>query len=436
MKTDFSAGKKWVGGPLETIDKGAPGYGGEVPLDQTGERGWNLLREDMPLPVAVLKEDALRRNSGWMRDYLALSGAKIAPHGKTSMAPWLYDLQLQDGAWAITLATPHQIRVARRCGFDRVFLANQLVGRSAIEYVFRELEACPDFEFYCLCDSVPHVEQLAAVGERLRAGRSLNVLVEVGFEGGRTGCRTNHEAMQVAQAIFASSHLTLCGVEGYEGVVQGRSDEEQLQRVGGFLDRVVQVTKACAEQDLFETDEVIITAGGSSYFDVVVQKFEGAKLNKPVSMVIRSGCYLTFDSVMVKNSFSQLKKRAPTLTERLGELQPALEVWAYVQSRPEQELVIATIGKRDISYDDMPVPLHWFRPGTEPMRPSPVPGGHEVFLLNDQHCYLKVTADSPLAVGDMMGFGISHPCLTFDKWRVLHRVDEAYNIVGSLRTFF
>ncbi|MFX9054273.1 hypothetical protein ABTN50_20520, partial [Acinetobacter baumannii] len=78
--------------------------------------GWNVLREDLPLPVAVISQAALRHNSAWMRDFLARSGASIAPHGKTTMAPGLFDLQLDDGAWAITVGTPHQIQVARSFG--------------------------------------------------------------------------------------------------------------------------------------------------------------------------------------------------------------------------------------------------------------------------------------------------------------------------------
>jgi D-serine dehydratase len=36
----------------------------------------------------------------------------------------------------------------------------------------------------------------------------------------------------------------------------------------------------------------------------------------------------------------------------------------------------------------------------------------------------------------MVAFGISHPCLTFDKWQVLPVVDDDYGIVAAVRTFF
>jgi D-serine dehydratase len=61
---------------------------------------------------------------------------------------------------------------------------------------------------------------------------------------------------------------------------------------------------------------------------------------------------------------------------------------------------------------------------------------HTVTGLNDQHCHLKVPKDSPLAVGDMVALGISHPCTTFDKWQVICTVKDDYDIVSAIRTFF
>lgn len=114
----------------------------------------------------------------------------------------------------------------------------------------------------------------------------------------------------------------------------------------------------------------------------------------------------------------------------------ALEVWAYVQSRPEAEKAILAMGKRDVSYDSrMPEPLYWHRPGRAGP-PLPIPERHAVAGLNDQHCHLVLPADSPLQVGDMVAFGISHPCTTFDKWQVIPVVDDDYAVVDAIRTFF
>ena len=84
---------------------------------------------------------------------------------------------------------------------------------------------------------------------------------------------------------------------------------------------------------------------------------------------------------MYVRAFEALSERAPELAARDGGLQAALEVWAYVQSRPEPAKAIIGFGKRDTSYDDPPVPLTWFRPGGAIKNPEPIPHGHEVARL-------------------------------------------------------
>ncbi|HTV38428.1 MAG TPA: amino acid aldolase, partial [Xanthobacteraceae bacterium] len=191
--------------------------------------------------------------------------------------------------------------------------------------------------------------------------------------------------------------------------------------------------------ELFAPDRIIISAGGSAFYDLVVERFGKAGIAREVLVVTRSGCYLTHDSKMYRDAFAEIRKRAPALDNLGPGLMPALEVWAYVQSRPEPTKAILTVGKRDISYDvDLPVPIKWVRPcaGIDARAVTEIGPGHVVTGLNDQHCHLAVPGDSPLAVGDMVAFGISHPCTTFDKWQVIPLVDDDYTVVSAIRTFF
>jgi D-serine dehydratase len=422
---------------LSLMDKGVPPIESDIPMGMVGYQRWRLLDEDLPLPVAVLKEDCLRHNSEWMKAFLAKGGAYLAPHGKTTMSPALFDLQLADGAWAITVSTPHQIQVARSFHYRRILLANQLIGARAINYVISELARDPAFEFLCLVDSVANVEALAKAAKNAKLQRPLEVLVEIGYLGGRTGCRSIDEALQLARAIKnTDGALTLRGIEGFEGLLKGTDNTATLALVRAFLDEVVALARACDAESLYGGETVVLSAGGSSFYDVVVEKLGSVTLSKPTMVVLRSGCYITHDSVLYVKAVNALRERNPDLADADGGLTPALEVWAYVQSRPEAEKLIAGLGKRDISYDDQPIPLLWFRPGSGMERPQPLLSNHVVTRLNDQHCHIAVPADSPLNVGDMIGFGISHPCLTFDKWRVMHVVDQNYQVKSSIRTYF
>ncbi|MBE7183228.1 MAG: amino acid deaminase [Methylobacterium mesophilicum] len=428
------ASRPWEA-PLTALDKGVPALAVPLPLDEVAAQNWKLLAEDLPLPVAVLRESALRNNSAWMRHFLDRAGANIAPHGKTSMAPALFDLQVADGAWAITVSTPQHFAVACAFGYRRIFMANQLVGRRAIADVIARLKASPAVEFFCLVDDVSNVAVLAEAVREGGLGRPLNVLVELGYVGGRTGCRSAEGGLIVARAVAAERDaLCLVGIEGFEGLLYNDGAPEAMAQVDALLDSMVAVAQEADAQGLFGSAEILLSAGGSAYYDIVARRLTEARLSRPHRVVIRSGCYITHDSHMYVRARKALGRRDPALAAT-GTLEPALEVWAYVQSRPEREKAIVAFGKRDSSYDDPPIALKWFRPGLH-SDPQAMPSGHEVLRLNDQHCHFKVPPDSPLRTGDMIGFGISHPCLTFDKWRVMHLVDDGYRITGSVRTYF
>lgn len=420
---------------LDHRTKGIPGGTAPFPLGAIAAKGWNVLREDMTLPVAVLKDSALTHNGAWMRRFLDVSGAAIAPHGKTTMSPQLFARQLADGAWAMTLATIQQVQVARDFGVGRIVLANQLVGRQAIRYVVAELRRDPGFDFYCLVDSAENAAALAAAAREAGLDRPIQLLLEGGYPGGRTGCRDLAAALDVARAVKAAGPvLALRGVEGFEGLFHGATAADTAGQVAGFLDFLVAIAVAASREDLFAPGRLILSAGGSAFYDLVAKRFGEAGIDRDIMVLTRSGCYLTHDSVLYREAFADLVARSPELATLGPGLQPALEVWAYVQSRPEPGKVLLTMAKREVSYDELPVPLSWCRPGDA--RPRAVGGGHAVTGLNDQHCHMTVPAASPLRVGDMVGFGVSHPCLTFDKWPVLYVVDDDYTVIDAVRTFF
>jgi D-serine dehydratase len=422
-------------GPVEVTTKGWPARAGALPLREAGRQGWNLLRQDLPLPVAVLKGSALAHNSRWMRSFLEHFDVRLCPHGKTTMAPQLFARQLADGAWGITVATVQQLMVCRRFGVPRVLLANQLIGREAIRTVIAELEADPGFELLGVVDSLAGVDALRQELAAHPLGRPFELLLEGGAAGGRTGCRSVAEALQLARAVAAAPELALVGIEGFEDVMGGTIAGAE-PKIEAFLSFLVEIARACAGEGLFAPGPVILSAGGSKYFDQVSRAFAGADLGRPVEIVLRSGCYLSHDAKVYTEAFARLRERTPEVA-RLGEgLRPALELWSVVQSTPEPGLGIATMGKRDVSYDlDLPLPRQWFRPGLH-AAPQDLGAGFAVGALYDQHACLRVPETSPLAVGDLVSFGISHPCTTFDKWRLLYVVDDDYTVTEALRTFF
>jgi len=421
----------------QILQPGVKGLPIVEPLRQhmIGSQHWNILAADTSLPVAVLKASALQHNLAWMRGFCERHGVLLAPHGKTTMSPQLFAAQIENGAWGITLATIPQVQVAARFGVRRVILANELVAPADIRAVLHLMQEDHGFEFFALVDSLQGVERLSRALQDFGLARPLPLLVELGMKGKRAGCRDPEEVMAVARAIAAAPGLQLAGIEGYEGLVVTDNRAADVEVVNGFLQRMAEMLKAAAAEGLFGGEQVIISAGGSAYFDRVAREFAGlAVQGKKVLPILRSGCYLTNDHGYYGGLTSELASREGRAA---GEgLRPALEVWTTVLSLPEPNLAILSMGKRDASHDlGLPRPIAAHRPGGEALA---LPEGAVIDKMNDQHAYLRWPegVQGGLQAGDLVGCGISHPCTTFDKWPLMLVVDDTYKVLQAINTFF
>jgi len=409
----LSKGMGWMEQPLSAAEIAA--------------RGWNLLHEDLSLPTAVLYEDKLSHNLQWMQKFVTAYGAKLAPHGKTTMAPKLFARQIEAGAWGITLATAHQTRVAHAHGVPRVLMANQLVGRQNMSIISTLMED-PKFEFFCLVDSDQHVELLGRFFKD--RGQRLNVLLELGVDGGRTGVRNREQLRRTLDALSRSrDRIALSGIEVFEGVLD---DETSIRE---FLQNAVNVAGELAANKQFDRSPAILSGAGSAWYDVVAEVFSKTDLGEAFEVILRPGCYLTHDIGVYRTAQQLIIARNPVARSMESTLVPALQLWAYVQSIPENQKAIIGLGKRDAAFDaGLPVPALHYRPGSP--APNTAPGTWKLTRMMDQHAYLQIEEKADLRVGDMIGFDISHPCLTFDKWRYLPVLDSHFQVIDVVETFF
>jgi len=426
-------------GFLDSRLKGFPPHQSAIAVAEVGLQGWDLLRGDLMLPMAVIKESALAHNLAWMADFCLERGLDLAPHGKTTMSPELWRRQIESGAWAISLATVFQASVAARHGVRRVLIPNQVLQRAEFDALVSLQEEVPGWWVSFLVDSQAQVEQIERwAREREWPGR-WPVLLEIGIAGQRTGCRDTGQAVDLARRIHASPSLRLVGVECYEGPLASCDHEKDRAGVRELMDRVEMLARAAVAEKLFQITDadggaLILSAGGSSIFDLVAERLL-PDLGVPVRAVLRSGCYITHDH-------SRYQRYLCCVGERLNlreTLRPALELLVCVQSCPEPGLALLTMGKRDVGQDmDLPVPVwHAHGPGGTP---QPAPAHWRIDALNDQHAYLRydpqaLSLERP-QVGQVVGVGISHPCTTFDKWRWMPVVDDGYRVVAAVTTWF
>jgi D-serine deaminase-like pyridoxal phosphate-dependent protein len=398
--------------PLDWRYKGIPSsWWGRTPA-QVCAAAPDPFAEGAVGPLCVLDASALAHNlttmAGWCRE----RGVELAPHGKTHMAPQLLARQLEAGACGVTVATISQVRTYRAFGVRDVVLANEVVDGAGLTWLGHELDADPEFGFLCWVDSVAGVEIMTAALAAAGVRRQVDVCVEVGMADGRTGCRRADAVDEVARAAADSPRLRLVGVAGYEAATGHDVTADGYAGVRAYLREVrAAVTRLAG---LFEADRVVVTAGGSTYFDAVADELTGGwPAGLVVRTILRSGCYLTHDDGLYLR------------TSPLRGLRPALTVWAQVISRPEPELALLTMGRRDVSFDqDLPVPYGL--------------SASVVTKLNDQHAYLRLgEADrNRVGVGDRIQFGISHPCTVFDKWQLIPVLDDDGRVVDLIRTFF
>lgn len=416
--------------PIDPLGKGLGSLPpAHVALVDAGQLKWNLLREEISLPAAVLYADRLAHNLHWMQQFVSEYSVRLAPHGKTTMAPRLFRMQLAAGAWGITLATAHQTQAAYHGGVRRVLMANQLVGRQNMA-IIADLLSNPTFEFFCVVDSADNVNQLGAYFKQ--AGRTLNVLLEIGCAGGRSGVRSvaQRDAVLTALAQWPGA-LKLAGIELYEGVL----DDEHAVRA--LLKQAVQWTGELMQAGSFARKPALLSGAGSAWFDLVAEEFQHAHGHGAIEIVLRPGCYLTHDAGLYRHAHSGVQHRS-AVARRIGaELKPALQVWAYVTSLPEPGHAIIGLGRRDAgSASGFPIAARHYRPGDAAPVEIEVTRNWEVFKMMDQHTFLRIAVNDDVKVGDMIGFDISHPCLTFDKWRQLIVVDAAYNVTEVVETYF
>ncbi|MBL1065799.1 alanine racemase [Streptomyces sp. 7-21] len=379
-------------------------------------------------PVLTLSAEAVEHNLRSLERFTSRHGMALAPHGKTTMAPQLFRRQLEYGAWGITLAVPHQLRVARAFGVRRVFLANELVDPAALAWLARELNDDPEFRCVCYVDSVAGVALMDEALRRAGARRPLDVTVELGVPGGRSGVRDAAAAGAVADAVRDAATLRLVGVAGYEGEVPGADAASVRAWLAGLTALAVEFDKAGRFGSL---PEIIVSAGGSAWFDVVAEEFARMPdLSRPVLRLLRSGAYVSHDD-------GHYHKITPfNRVPREGSLLPAFRLWAQVVSRPEPSLALVNAGKRDLAYDLGMPQVQAIRQADGTVRGS---RGLRVTRLADQHAFLAAAEgaeDETPDVGDWVALGMSHPCTIFEKWPLIPLVAGDGTVIDYIRTFF
>lgn len=386
----------------------------------------NVLNEEVCLPAALIKKSALKNNIRWMQDYANARGVSLAPHGKTTMTPWIFQQQQKAGAWAIGVGSAWQASIAMSAGIERVLMVNQLVGKANMALVSKLKHKHASVDYICCVDSEANARALSDFFSQ--QGQTLDVLIELGVPGGRCGCRSTEQALALAKHVAELPGLRLRGLELYEGVLHGENPQPKIEALLQYA-----AALAC-RMERYVDGEFLLTGAGSVWYDVVCNIWLAAEKPANCRIAIRPGCYITHDGGIYQEAQEQLIARDRIACDLGGDLVSALELVAMVQSVPESDRAIVNFGKRDSAFDaGLPQPIAHYRQGKPLASPSET---LETTGIMDQHAMLKLKPGVDVQVGDILVFSTSHPCLTFDKWKALLLVDDEYNVLDELETAF
>ncbi|RWX81626.1 amino acid deaminase [Neorhizobium lilium] len=423
---------------LDDRIRGFPAGHPPLPLADIAARGWKPYDGEMSLPLISLDRAAFAANTDLMMRYVKAHNIEIAPHAKTPMSTDLAKSLVAAGAWGTTVADIRQASVMLKAGLKRLILANEIGGPAAARRLAALLARHPEAEISIFVDSPELVAALASAWKGRTDLPVLGLLVETGAA--RAGARSKAAAEAILDAVLAVETETfgLAGIASYEGAAATTDPAETATRIANLMQLTADFYAAVRARVGVER-KLLVTAGGSVFFDMVV------KALKPIldgdanaQLVLRSGAIFFHDHGVYERGLSGLDARhgleiAGVVESASKGFKPALRLWAEVLSRPEPGTAICGMGLRDVAMDQgLPRPLALYREG----RSLRSIGAVTVTRLNDQHAFVDLAGDEAVRIGDVIEFGISHPCTCLDRYAVLYGLDAGDVVTAAFATSF
>ncbi|QGY33190.1 alanine racemase [Pantoea cypripedii] len=423
-----------------TLSSGFRGFPpGAEPVASTdiASRNWSPVTGEMALPLLSLDLQTFNDNVDAMMSIVKSHGAKIAPHGKTPMSPVLARQMVDSGAWGTSVADLRQAEVMLAGGLNKILLANQIGGHAAVTRLAGLLRKYPKAELLLFVDTPEFIDALEEQYAQEPSLPPLGLLIEISC--GRGGVSTEGEFAAMLHRIDSNNdeRLTLQGIAFYEGTCMKEDiheTEENLKKLFERVDKSLFLLK-----EVFgDQENVIISAGGSSLFDYVIEYFTRAREKYPtIQLLLRSGACFFSDNGNIRARLGRIAGRGKLGKESsmiiASFFKPTLRLWAEVISRNGESIAICGLGMRDSSIDQgVPIPLALWRGGN---KVADIMDKSQTVKLNDQHAFIDIHEEE-FRVGDVIEFGIRHPCTCIDKHDIIYGLNQNVTVTAAYKTFF
>jgi 3-hydroxy-D-aspartate aldolase len=302
-----------------------------------------MTKAELPTPALLLDLDRFERNLQKMAAHVKAVGKKIRPHAKTHKCPEIARRQIAAGAVGVCVAKVGEAEVMATAGVRNLLITTEVVGEEKIGRLLKVLDKSP--ETLAVVDNAENIRELA--GAMARAGKVLNVLVDVEVGGRRTGVEPGEPALHLGKLVANERALNLRGLQGYAG---------HCAHVMGWAARrkasLKWMRRLMKTRDLFDKHGLpveIVSGGSSGTFDIDVEL--------PGLTELQAGSYCVMDI-----DYRRIGAKGTKLN---GQFELALTVLTTVVSRPSAELAIVDGGFKAFS-TDRPFPpeaVEW--PGVE-----------------------------------------------------------------------
>ena len=414
----------------------------KIKIQDIKKQKWNILKEDVQFPILTIKKSFFNKNILSMHKYVKANKVFLAPHIKTSMSPQIIQQIFNLGCWGFTVANNQQLSVLLKMGIRKIIFANLITNQSNIDNLFQLINQYKDIQIYICVDSIFGINLLKTLSKKLNFNRVIKILIEVGYQNSRSGIRNIKSLNKILDSLrILPVNFKISGILFYEGASAVNNYSISLKRVEKCIKLAFNCLNFLISNNIINNKECIISGGGSEYFDLVVDSFKKNKKNKNFKFVIRPGSYIAYGHGYYLSSLNKINDRKKIIIKNkkinaTDLFQPSLELWAHVISQQDSGKAILNFGKRDVSFDlGYPIPLLVYRNG-KILHKSPYDKNIVVYKLNDQHAFIKFSKNYNIEVGDLVKFGVSHPCITIDKWKIFYMINDNNTIVEAFKTFF
>jgi D-serine deaminase-like pyridoxal phosphate-dependent protein len=365
-----------------------------------------MTRDQIPTPALLLDLDRFERNLRKMAALVKQAGKKLRPHAKTHRCPEIARRQVAAGAVGVCVAKVGEAEVMAEAGVRNLLVTTEVVGPEKIGRLLRVLERQP--EILVVVDHEANVRELGEAAAR--AGRVLNVLVDVDVGARRTGVEPGEAVLHLGRLVTTQHALNLRGLQGYAGQcahVEGWEERRRTSR--RWMGRLMK-TRELFEKHGLPVD--VVSGGSTGTHDI------DAELPGLTELQCGSYCVMDLD-------YRRIGGRAGA---QFDAFEMALTVLATVVSVPTADRAIVDAGFKAFSTD-------------RPIVPEPVEHpGLEYSWAGDEHGRLTATEPGRLPrLGERIEFFPPHCDPTVNLYDRIHamrgdKVEAVWDIAARGRS--